>query len=69
MPIRELRCKDCGYRWDALIRNDEDLEAERCPAAGCKGGEIEIMFASGVAYKWNTSNGASVTPKKFRGGK
>jgi hypothetical protein len=68
MPIRELRCKDCGTHWDALIRNDEDMEAEVCPK-GCRGAEKEVMISGGQAYKWNTNNGASITPKKFRGGR
>ncbi|MBA3973080.1 MAG: zinc ribbon domain-containing protein [Candidatus Solibacter sp.] len=34
MPIFEYRCRDCGSRFEKLIRRDSDIASLTCPSCG-----------------------------------
>lgn len=34
MPIYEYSCRDCGSKFEKLIRRDSDLESLACPSCG-----------------------------------
>ncbi|HNY39557.1 MAG TPA: zinc ribbon domain-containing protein [Bryobacteraceae bacterium] len=34
MPIFEYRCKECGARFEKLIRRETDVESLACPSCG-----------------------------------
>ena len=47
MPIHEFSCGSCGYEFELLIMNREELEAVRCPR--CQSPECgRLMSAANV---------------------
>ncbi len=42
MPIFEYICRDCGVRFEKLIRRDADVEALACPSCGQQHLEKEL---------------------------
>ncbi|OQX87622.1 MAG: hypothetical protein B6D55_02820 [Candidatus Omnitrophica bacterium 4484_70.2] len=44
MPIYTYRCKNCGDKFELLLRVGSDYSQLRCPQ--CSSGDIEKLFAS-----------------------
>lgn len=67
MPLYNLRCtdQDCNRHFEKLCSREELID-ERCPKCG-KPAEQTISTFGHYAIKGN--NSASVTPKKYRGGR
>jgi len=47
MPIFEYRCKDCGLKFEKLVRN-QDAAAPVCP--GCGGSDLQKEFSTFAAH-------------------
>lgn len=66
-PIYELECLTCGSKQEALVKNKDELAEVACPT--CGPGTMQAVFPTFSQYSIKGNNSASVTPKKYRGGK
>lgn len=70
MPIAEYRCKKCGDVKEIIV--DSPIPPfVHCDLCSTKEDIIvsERIMSSFGGYKINGNNSASITPKKFRGGR
>lgn len=44
MPMYEYVCKECGNRFEKLVRASDDPQAIRCPT--CASGTVERAFST-----------------------
>ena len=44
MPLYEYNCKDCGERFEHLVRGNMDPEANRCPR--CRSPRVARAFST-----------------------
>lgn len=67
MPIYNFRCNECGKHFERIVKRDEvnQVECEACNKAD----SVELMMSVFGSYSIKGNNSASITPKKFRGGK
>lgn len=63
MPIYEFHCRECGKNFESLSKPYEPIECAHCKM---REGVTRVVTAWG-SYKIKGDNGASETPKRFRG--
>lgn len=64
MPIYEYVCRECVYTFEEIVR---DGETPKCPR--CEANDVEKLLSAHSYYQIKGDNTASITPKKFRGGR
>jgi putative FmdB family regulatory protein len=67
MPLRDLECTECGHEFEALIRNQADLDQESC--CKCESKKLQVKLSYPSNYTISGPNGASTRPKKMGGSK
>jgi putative FmdB family regulatory protein len=67
MPIYDLKCIKCEATKEAILRGEEADQPIRCDV--CQDGVMEKQMSLFGSYRITGNNSASVTPKKFRGGR
>ncbi len=68
MPLYEMDCMECGHNDTYLVKSLEEAPKESCK--GCdKVGALQMCLSTFGSYAIKGNNSASVTPKKFRGGR
>lgn len=58
MPIFEYRCKNCGHRFDALVRNS----GEKISCESCGNQEVVRLISTFAVRSDDRSNSASSCP-------
>jgi putative FmdB family regulatory protein len=68
MPIYEYKCRDCGEKFEKLVRSTSDHEDPTCPVCGSPKAERQISLcgcisANGMAdYSAAPASGGSCAP-------
>lgn len=67
MPIFNFKCNECGKHFERIVRRDEidQVECEDCKRTDC----VTRHVSTFGSYSIKGNNGASTTPRKFRGTK
>jgi putative FmdB family regulatory protein len=64
MPLRDLKCDDCAFIFEALVRTDQEEKDVTCPS--CEGTNKTRLLSSHGNYTISGDNSASVRPRKSR---
>lgn len=64
MPLRDIECTDCGHVFEALIRNQSDLDDEMC--CKCESKKLALKLSYPANYTIAGDNSASVRPRKSK---
>lgn len=67
MPLHEMDCMECKHKDTYLVRNQDELKDERCKQCGSDA--LQLCLSTFGSYSISGNNSASVTPKKYRGGR
>ncbi len=64
MPIYEYRCKQCGKKFDKLVKASTKTGDIECPKCGARNAEkaVSLFGTSGNASTGGLSSGASCGP-------
>jgi putative FmdB family regulatory protein len=68
MPMYEMDCMECGHNDTYLVKSHEDAPKEECKGCGVIG-HLQMKLTTFGSYAIKGNNSASVTPKKYRGGR
>lgn len=63
-PLHDYECLLCHTRFEKLVKSGEKVECINCGHS-----QLQLRISAPSGYKIKGNNSASVTPKKFRGGK
>lgn len=67
MPLFEMDCMECQHKDTYLVRKQEEAKDERCK--NCGSDQLQLCLSTIGSYSIKGNNSASVTPKRYRGGR
>lgn len=67
MPVYDFKCLNCEKEFEERVKGIDQCDEVKCPSCGSGSWQRLLSLFSG--YKISGNNGASITPKKYRGGK